>query len=82
VKEVALVAPAGSDGALADLAATVRSRLRPHLVLAGGAEGTKRPELMLERRAVEGRAAAYVCERFACRAPVTEPGALADALDG
>ena len=37
---------------------------------------------MRERHAVEGGAAAYVCERFACRAPVTDPGALAAALDG
>jgi uncharacterized protein YyaL (SSP411 family) len=80
ISEVALVAPAGEDG-LAELAAVVRSRLRPHLVMAGGTEGTERPELMRERTAVEDRAAAYVCERFACQAPVTDPAALAAALD-
>ncbi len=51
-------------------------------MLAGGAEGTERPELMRERRVVDGKAAAYVCEDFACLAPVTEPDALAVALDG
>jgi uncharacterized protein YyaL (SSP411 family) len=79
VKEVALVAPADPDG-LGELASVVRSSFRPHLVLAGGAEGSERPELMRDRTAVEGRPAAYVCEHFACRAPVTGAGELATAL--
>jgi uncharacterized protein YyaL (SSP411 family) len=83
VREVALVAPAnGTDGStpLDELAAVVRSAHRPHVVLAGGPEGSERPELMRERHAVEGKAAAYVCEHFACKAPVTEPQELAAAL--
>jgi uncharacterized protein len=80
VKEVALVAPSGGDG-LAPLAAVVRAKLRPHVVLAGGVEGVSHPELMRERSALDGRAAAYVCEDFACRRPVTEPEELASALD-
>jgi uncharacterized protein YyaL (SSP411 family) len=81
VKEVALVAPS-ADGGLDELAAAVRSAYRPHLVLAGGAEGAERPELLQQRVAVEGRAAAYVCENFACRAPVTDAEELSVALDG
>jgi uncharacterized protein YyaL (SSP411 family) len=50
-------------------------------VLAGGPEGIERPELMRERSIVDGRPAAYVCENFACRRPVTTPGELAAALD-
>jgi uncharacterized protein len=79
VKEVALVAPTGSDG-LGELASVVRSSFRPYLVVAGGPEGTNRPELMRERSIVEGRPAAYVCEHFACQRPVTDPADLAAAL--
>jgi uncharacterized protein YyaL (SSP411 family) len=79
VQEVALVAPAEGDG-LAPLAAIVRSRLRPHLVVAGGVDGTRQPELMGERHAVDGHAAAYVCENFACTRPVTDPRELAEIL--
>jgi uncharacterized protein YyaL (SSP411 family) len=83
VREVALVAPAnGTDVStpLADLAAVVRAAHRPHVVLAGGPEGSDRPELMRERPAVEGKPAAYVCEHFACKSPVTEPKELEAAL--
>ena len=83
MREVALVAPAnGAAGSarLAELAGVVRSAHRPHVVLAGGPEGSERPELLRERPAVEGKPAAYVCEHFACKAPVTDPQELAAAL--
>ena len=72
-REVAL---AGDD--TAPLAAVVRSEFRPHIVLAGG-EPDGVP-LLEGRTEVDGRAAAYVCERFACRQPVTEPEELASLL--
>jgi uncharacterized protein YyaL (SSP411 family) len=34
------------------------------------------------RASREGKAAAYVCESFACRAPILDPGELRAALDG
>ncbi|HET9118924.1 MAG TPA: thioredoxin domain-containing protein, partial [Solirubrobacterales bacterium] len=82
VREVALVAPSNGDGSadLGELARVVRSAHRPHLVLAGGPEGSERPELLRERPAVGGRPAAYVCEHFACKAPVTEPSELQSQL--
>ena len=73
VREVALV---GEDRG--PLEAVVRERFRPHIVLAGG--GGDVP-LLEGREPVEGRAAAYVCERFACQRPVTEPAELAALLD-
>jgi uncharacterized protein YyaL (SSP411 family) len=80
--EVALVGPAAGDSAesLAELAAVVRSKFRPRLVLAGGPQGTAVPPLMSDRAAVDGRPTAYVCEHFSCRAPVTSPEALAELL--
>jgi uncharacterized protein len=75
VKEVALV---GDD--IAALARVVRAALRPHVVLAGGAADDV--PLLAGREPVEGRAAAYVCERFACQRPVTTPDELAALLDG
>ena len=73
--EVALI---GDD--LTELAGVVRSRFRPHLVLAGGPEGSDTPPLLADRPPVDGKPAAYVCERFTCRAPVTTPKQLADQL--
>jgi hypothetical protein len=68
-KEVAL---AGGDTSA--LEQVVRSKFRPHIVLAGG-EPDGVP-LMEGREPVNGRATAYVCEQFACRRPVTEPDEL------
>ena len=73
-REVAL---AGDPAGVAALAAVVREARRPHLVLAGGpGDGPTAVALMEQRTPVDGRAAAYVCERFACRTPVTEPDEL------
>jgi uncharacterized protein len=74
-REVALVGQR-----LEPLAAVVRAELHPHLVLAGGPQGSERPELLAQRGEVGGRAAAYVCESFSCRAPVTDPAELAALL--
>jgi uncharacterized protein len=70
VQEVALVGPPDE---VAELAALVRSRLRPGVVLAGGDGADPQIPLLEGREPVAGRAAAYVCERFACKRPVTEP---------
>jgi uncharacterized protein YyaL (SSP411 family) len=73
VKEVAIVGPDARP-----LERVVRDAFRPHLVLAGGeADGVP---LLEGRTPVEGRAAAYVCEHFACQRPVTEPAELEELL--
>jgi uncharacterized protein YyaL (SSP411 family) len=74
-REVAL---AGDEESVAALAAVVREALRPGVVLAGP-PGDGVP-LMEGRVPVDGRAAAYVCERFACQRPVTDADSLRDLL--
>ncbi len=58
--------------------------LLPNRVLAvAGADDLRAAEvvpLLRDRPARNGKATAYVCERFACRAPVTEPSDLAAEL--
>jgi uncharacterized protein YyaL (SSP411 family) len=76
VKEVALADGPGVE----ELAAVVRKRYRPYVVVAAGDEGAGEPALMQGRSALDGRAAAYVCENFACQRPVTEPDELAALL--
>ena len=79
VREVALV---GDWDGVRELAGVVRSQLRPRLVLAAGPGGGVVSEvpLLAGRDAVDGRAAAYVCEHFACRRPVSEPDDLRELL--
>jgi uncharacterized protein len=74
-KEVALI---GEDPS--ELAAVVRNGFHPHLVLAGGPPGSTTPPLLRDRPTVDGRPTAYVCQNFACQAPVTDPKQLADLL--
>jgi uncharacterized protein YyaL (SSP411 family) len=75
VREVAIVGP---DPGAATLLRVVRGEYRPHIVVAGGAsDGVP---LLEGRDPVDGQAAAYVCEHFVCKAPVTEPDELAAAL--
>ncbi len=76
-RELALVGDPAGVGALL---AVVREEPRAALVVTGGPEGADGVPLLEQRTAVDGRAAAYVCEHFACQAPVTEPDALRAAL--
>jgi uncharacterized protein YyaL (SSP411 family) len=84
-REVAIV----GDPDLAETRALIRAvtgGYRPNVSLAVARPDDTAAEglvpLLRDRTLVEGRPAAYVCERFACRLPVTEPSAVQDALAG
>jgi uncharacterized protein YyaL (SSP411 family) len=68
-REIAIVGPADSPVARAALA-----RWEPHSVVAFGPDDDV--PLLAGKDFVHGRPAVYLCERFACRAPVTEPADL------
>ena len=78
VREVAVAgAPAAADTAA--LVRSVAERFDPVRVLAWGiADGVP---LMADRTPINGHAAAYVCRKFACERPVTEPAELVALLD-
>jgi len=52
------------------------------LLLADGGEGQRYLEEKLEAlrgmKPIDGKSAAYICENFTCKAPVTEPGKLGE----
>ena len=71
-RELAIVGPPDSPVARAALA-----QWDPNAVVAfGPAEGVA---LLEGKELVDGKPAVYVCERFACRAPVTDPAGFARA---
>jgi uncharacterized protein YyaL (SSP411 family) len=78
VREVALVGP---DESRAVLHEAVLEAYRPRTVVASRLDATDSVvELMLDRGPIDGLAAAYVCQNFACELPVTDPGALRERL--
>jgi hypothetical protein len=72
-RELAIVGPPDSEVARAALAG-----FDPNAVVAFGPATTV--PLLTGKDLVAGQPAVYVCERFACRAPVTDPSALSEPL--
>jgi uncharacterized protein YyaL (SSP411 family) len=68
-RELAIVGPADSP-----IARRVLARFEPHTVVAFGPSASV--PLLEGKTLVDGQPAVYVCERFACQAPVTDPEAF------
>src|SRR6266566_4645908 len=79
VVELAVIAPPG-DPQADGLLDVVRERYLPNHLLAVGASDPGIP-LLADRRAIDGKATAYLCEHFVCQAPTQDPGELARQLD-
>jgi hypothetical protein len=79
-QEIAIVGDQRSAEAQA-LLDVIRSGYRPHQVVALGAPD--RPSaipLLRDRPMIDNRPTAYVCVRFACQRPTTDPAVLAEKL--
>jgi uncharacterized protein len=86
VREVAIVGdPASAQTRALAEEVTTRRFLPNHVLAVADVDDERSLEevaLLLERPQLEGSSTAYVCERFACKLPVTEPEALAEQLMG
>jgi uncharacterized protein len=85
-REVAIAGDPGERATRA-LLDVVAERYRPNLILALRPPGASESEVagipvLAERGPVDGKPAAYVCQRFTCRLPVTDPEALRQELGG
>src|SRR5690606_2079369 len=81
-QEVAIVGDPAAD-ATAALLHEVRRRYLPTTVLAlNHPDAESYLPVLTGRGLVDGKPAAYVCENYACKLPVTEAKALGDLLDG
>ena len=79
-REVAVVGPR-DDAATAALRDAARRGFHPTAVYAfGDGSGAPGVPLLDGKGLVEGRPAVYICERFACRAPLTDAASVADAM--
>ena len=83
-REVAIIGDPSASDTRALVEVVERERWRPNLVLAvataDDVSTVQQVPLLTDRPPVGGRPTAYVCQRFLCQAPVTEPAELARVL--
>ncbi len=73
-QELAIAGQFGKTGTMAMLE-MAHNRYRPSLVTAVGLSGDVVP-LLADRPQIEGQATAYICRRFICQQPITNPHEL------
>ncbi len=80
VKQVAIIVGGEGQDSARELVEAVRAGFRPNVVVAAARHPVEEgvSKLLHDRPLVEGKSAAYVCERFVCRRPVTS----AEELEG
>jgi len=66
-----------------ELLDTVRTLYAPNLLIVGGASGQpdNATPLLDDREALDGQPTAYLCERYVCQAPTTDPAELKTQLE-
>jgi len=76
------IAVVGNPLEARELMRVIRERFQPEVVIAASRvpPSTSSPALLSDRPLVNGKAAAYVCENFVCKRPVTSPAELRDLL--
>jgi uncharacterized protein YyaL (SSP411 family) len=78
--EVAIIGDPTADATRALAAEVTDNVYRPNVVLAvaapGDARATLAVPLLRDREAKDGGSTAFVCERFTCKLPVTDPASL------
>ena len=79
-REIAVIGDPEAEATQALLDEVTRARYLPNAVIAVAAPGTVPAGLTLleDRPQIDGAPTAYVCERFACKVPVTRPDELRD----
>jgi uncharacterized protein len=79
-REIAVVGPVG-DRRTAELLDAARGGFHPDAVYAfGDGESPSDLPVLKGKTLVNGDPAVYICERFSCRVPLTDPRAVAEAL--
>ncbi len=80
LREIALIGDPAADDTQAMLD-VVSGQYRPHQIVALAAPGDEAAAstipLLADRPQLNGRTTAYVCQRFVCQNPVTDPASLA-----